>query len=133
MPGEPIYDEATRTEPFTAYLVEVLSTGGLSGSPVFVHPIGGPHHKHPTRRIGDGRIEVHTEWNQPTFLLRIVRSHYDERPAEPFQELPRPAWINKGVAAVTPIQVVLDILNYDVFKKDRREDAAEAKRSSLNP
>lgn len=133
MPGEPIYDETSRQEPYVAYLVEVLSLSGLSGSPVFVHPLAGPLHKHPITEsrgsISNGVLELqqatHTEWNQPSFVLGVVRSHYDEQPPE---ERPRPEWINKGIAPVTPIDRVLEVLDYDTFKRDRRADADEARK-----
>jgi hypothetical protein len=127
MPGEPIYDETAPSEPFTAYLVEVLSLGGLSGSPVFVHTLAGRDHRHPTRQTGPARVETWTEWNQGTFLLGVVRSHYDEPPPAPDDRRPRSEWINKGIAAVTPIEAVLEVLDYEEFKKDRREDAQKAK------
>lgn len=123
MPGEPI-DDGTGP-PYRAYLAELLSIGGLSGSPVFVLPDAGRQHRHPSERIGD-RIRTHTEWNQPAFLLGLVRSHWDEAPLEPYANLPRGEWMNRGIAAVTPISGVLDVLGYRVLRNERRKDAAQA-------
>jgi len=51
LPHEPLRDEAAR--PFDAYIAEVISIGGLSGSPVFVGIPGGP-----------------------AYLLGIIRAHW---------------------------------------------------------
>lgn len=127
MPSEPIYDESAIHGPYTAYLVEVLSLAGLSGSPVFVHAIAGPHHRHPQRPVDAGTVEVSTQWDQHSFVLGVVRSHFDERPSERAEEVPRPEWINKGIAAVTPIERLLEMLQYDTFRRDRREEVARVR------
>jgi len=130
MSGE-LIEDGTPHGPYRAYLAEIMSIGGLSGSPVFVHPLGGPHHKHPTERLGDGRMRTWTEWNQPSFVLGMVRSHWDERPPGSDRELPRPEWLNRGIAAVTPIGDVLEVLGYEEFRDERMRDAEAAARRSL--
>lgn len=84
MPGE-LIDDGTGHGPYSGYLAEILSMGGLSGSPVFFHATSG------------------TEMPRTSFyLVGIIRSHWDERPPGALQNLPRPEWLNRGIAAVTP-------------------------------
>jgi hypothetical protein len=127
MAGEPIYD-GTPHEPHEGYLVELLSIGGLSGSPVFVHPTAGPHHIHPREPLSGGRVKVSTQWNQHSFVLGMVRSHWDERPSGALKNLPRREWISRGIAAVTPISGVVDVLSYRKFKDQRKRDAETARK-----
>ena len=124
MPGEPI-DDGTPHVPYQAYLAELMSIGGLSGSPAFVHPRAGPLHVHASEPTGDGRIRVTTRWNQPSFVLGLVRSHWDERPPHASKDLPRREWLNRGISAITPITGVLDVLDYSIFKEERAGDAEE--------
>ena len=114
MPGEPLTD---------LYLIEMLSMGGLSGSPVFVHPVAGPQHIHDLKRLPDGRVGSTTKWNQRSYLLGLIYGHWDERPAEPFRNLPQRDWINQGIAIVTPVERVLEVLHHRKFREQRRRDA----------
>lgn len=67
MPGEPIAD-GTGTGPYQAYLAEVMSIGGLSGSPVLACPQ--PEHRHKFTSTEPGVLHVGpTTWTYPTYVL----------------------------------------------------------------
>jgi hypothetical protein len=114
MPDEPLPDENTN-EPYHAYLVEVRSIGGLSGSPVFVLTYGGIHMSFKNRRF----IDTHE-----FYLLGVVRGHWDtvEHESEP---------TNAGIAIVTPIAEVQELLfREDLVKERRREERERAKQQA---
>jgi hypothetical protein len=109
MPGESLTDGESGLD-YEAYLAEVRSIGGLSGSPVFV-------------RLGPGRTAGGvTLLGSPTyFLLGIIRGHWprgqvnsaDFGPSE-FESL------NTGIAIVTPIADALTVLEGDDFVRERK-------------
>lgn len=110
MPGEPI-DDDTGHGPYRAYLAELLSMGGLSGSPVFFHPTRG------------------TEFPRVSFyLVGIIRSHWDEKPPNAPADLSRREWINRGIATVTPATGILEVLESKPMRDERRQDAQRAKK-----
>jgi hypothetical protein len=84
-------EERVSTELFgeiDAYLVEVRSTGGLSGSPVFLN-LG-------VSRIIAGQVK-HAK--QPVcFLLGLIHGHFLDEPS---------AAINAGIAIVVPVESIL--------------------------
>lgn len=109
VPAEPLPDKKTGLS-YHAYLAEVRSIGGLSGSPVFVILNPG--------RIHDRKIQN----NRFAFLLGLVRGHWDLNDSE---EVPLVAdgdgRINVGMAVVTPISDLMSIL-------DSEEQVANRKR-----
>jgi len=108
---EPLFDFESR-EWYRGYLAEMRSLGGLSGSPVLVTL---DHGKDPAK-VSD-RITVK--------LLGLIRSHWDyglERESPRKSRARHIEKINTGIAIVTPIQEVADILGRrDVVTK--REEA----------
>jgi hypothetical protein len=128
MPGE-LIDDGHEHGPFRAYLVELLSMGGLSGSPVFVHVREGPWHVHEPERLRTGMQRVHTVWPQAAYLIGLIHGHWDELPPGASPDLPRRDWLNRGMALVTPIKGVLDIVRSELFKEQRREDAERVRQT----
>jgi hypothetical protein len=110
MPGE-LIDDDTGHGPYRAYLAEILSMGGLSGSPVFFHPLRG---------IVMPRVSF--------YLIGIIRSHWDERPFDAPPELPRREWLNRGIAALTPATGILEMLETKPMKDDRSRLAEGVKK-----
>ena len=111
MPSEPLEDTDTRFE-YDAYLAEVRSIGGLSGSPVFV---GLPDVFH-TATIKRAREKLF-------YLLGVIRGHWDLKKRETAldfadDELDQ---VNMGIALVTPIGELITMLNSDELKKQRRK------------
>jgi hypothetical protein len=115
MPGEPLVDSKTGF-PYQAYLVEVRSFGGLSGSPVFVY-FGSD------RMVPGGAKEEPPEGLRMLILLGVLRSHWEHKEPIPFASAFRDELdkINWGVAVVTPATEILPILFSEEFVKQRKQ------------
>ena len=110
MPSEPIQDPQSGLD-FDAYLAEVRSIGGLSGSPVWVaidpgRPISGP-----------------ASFRSPAwsfYLLGLIRGHWqkEEDWLADFGNSEHES-LNTGIAMVTPIQKALDIIDSETLVKER--------------
>lgn len=101
-----IPDERVQTKrmgPMEAYLIEARSTGGMSGSPVFV----AVKDKKPRENLS-----LYTTWA----LLGMIHGHWDLLPASLNETS-----VNVGVAIVTPAQKILDVLNCEEVAQVRRE------------
>jgi hypothetical protein len=101
-----------------AYLIDTRSTGGLSGSPVFVH-LG-------WTRWTQGGIHLATS-PTPFTLLGLVHGHcvdHDESGAGS----------NAGIAIVVPSEKILEVLEQDELREKRDEyEEAYAKRVAASP
>jgi hypothetical protein len=120
MPDEPIEDP-TSGLPFDAYLAEVRSIGGLSGSPVWLVI-------NPTR-FHQGKLEPRLHF----YLLGLIRGHWrkEEVWLSDSGEAEQDS-LNTGIAMVTPIQKALDILySEESVKERRRVDREEVEREGL--
>jgi hypothetical protein len=116
MPEEPI-ESATGLQ--EAYLIELLSIGGLSGSPVFTY-LGGIRREFPiggeiTLNARAGAIHllglVHGHWNLPSAeRVDAVRDALDGRER-----------VNTGIAIVVPITRLLEILDYPAVRAAREK------------
>jgi len=137
MPEEELRDvcpDGTESQPYIAYLAELRSTGGLSGSPVFV-VIG------PARMVelnsntpwevaaGVGMISfsllglIRGHWYQPTSITsRGNNAMYDSQ-AE---------GVNRGIAKVTPARFLEELLT-DKQAKNEREKRDEKRPPSARP
>jgi hypothetical protein len=100
MPDEPLEDEYTGLE-YDAYLMEIRSIGGLSGSPVLVE-------------IAPGRVHEHKfEMERRVFyLIGLVRGHWRKEALEEFADYgeQETEQLNTGIAIVTPIQKAVDVI-----------------------
>jgi hypothetical protein len=121
MPSEPLPDTKTGLD-FHAYLVEARSFGGLSGSPVFAY-------LNPVRPAGSLWEQLTTsETRVYVPLCGVIRGHWEHGEAIPFASAYRDELdkINWGIATVTPINYLRDILFSEEAVKDR--EAKEKKR-----
>jgi len=110
MPNEPLIDQYRGTE-YRAYLAELRSFGGLSGSPVFA-------------RLDPGRA-YGTQVRSEYYLLGLVRGHWDYW-SSGTQSLPNESHaLNMGIGIVTPIDEVHSIL-FDPTQIKWRRDAERA-------
>jgi hypothetical protein len=114
MPTEPLIDNNSGLE-YRAFLAEIRSIGGLSGSPVFV-------------RLGVGRqVEENVTMNRiETFLLGLVRGHWPHGDFDTadFADSEQDE-LNSGIAIVTSITDALEVLDREDFVKQRKEKEAE--------
>ena len=120
MPSEPILDK-NRKKPYRAYLVEMRSIGGLSGSPVFVAVENSQQQRMPRG------------WNHSFYLLGVIRGHWDYlRESSIVYSRQEMIEVNMGIAEVTPIKEMLDIIYGERLLKERQaEDDQRSKRSPL--
>jgi hypothetical protein len=124
MPSEKV---KTRRGPIDAYLIEVRSIGGLSGSPVFL-PLG-------TRRSMTGLV-ISPGQLQRYYLLGLMHGHFDVREDDLVDEFlseddTSPKSVNMGIAVVVPIEKVMEtILQPNLVDW---EDSLERKKRELFP
>jgi hypothetical protein len=98
---------ATRSGLMEAYLVEVRSIGGLSGSPVFARTP-------PMRVTADGKLLFNRKPDSAFLLLGLVHGHYDTSAAKvdiSADDIANASErINVGIAIVVPVERILETL-----------------------
>lgn len=110
MPVEPV---PTESGPAVVYLIEARSIGGLSGSPVFLH-LSYPR-----------RDPIELRFGSAFRLLGLIRGHFPVTPRDLDQSDDiGPDGLgeevaNSGIALVTPVQALLDVLEYPKIKDGR--------------
>ena len=115
-----------------AYLIEARSIGGLSGSPVFYHSHGS--HAGVLRPFAPNWLssispiatpqpwtddDVKTHPIQSFYLMGIIQGHCNQKPMPEY--VPEAALndieeLNTGIAIVTPIGKILDLVDSDRTK-----------------
>lgn len=104
-----------------AYIAEVRSIGGLSGSPVYVAL---DTYRQPNR-VNRHLISM----GYRLFLLGLVRGHwYDQQEWRVVSASSEP--VNMGMALVTPVTDLLTLLLGDKMKEQRKRDDEETPRRS---
>lgn len=119
MPHEQLRDVNTGFF-YDAYLAEVRSLGGLSGSPVFFL------REMPLEQKPD---EVQRR-RYAVMLLGMVRGHWDTPPENQIVDFAADelAQVNMGIALITPSQDIAAVINDEHFVKERkRMDQMKAK------
>lgn len=107
MPEEPLED-AKLEKPYTAYLIEIRSIGGLSGCPVFLR----------INRSLNSSASVEPEHGE--LLLGLIRGHWDLTKDSILIHFPDDEVdINSGIAIVTPIQEVVSLLYSKELSEER--------------
>lgn len=143
VPGKPIQtvDPVTHKDrpPFSAYLVEVRSHSGLSGSPVWVHlPYGRGRGHLDEPPVPSFELRRHREVSSviggtppddsPNYLLGVLRMHWGHEGAtgkEVFYDaVDERNIVNTGIAAVVPIQELTKLLDREDIVVERREEGA---------
>jgi hypothetical protein len=126
MPDEPV---RTSEGNMSAYLAEMRSVGGLSGSPAFVVL---------------GLVLVDDEGNPDIFprkvrLLGLVRGHWDaalndaEADALVDSSGGRSELVNMGVAILVPVEEIIKVLNTPLLQETRRALKEKWAREGLLP
>jgi hypothetical protein len=116
MPDEPLEDRNSG-ELYDAYLAEIRSVGGLSGSPVWIviHP----------GRVKPGSVERENRLH--FYLLGLIRGHWTKSDIWLSDCADSEEALNTGIAIVTPIQKVIDIIESEALVKERRRVKGEEK------
>ena len=101
----------------SAYLVEVRSLGGLSGSPAFVHLL--PIRDHASRHVGTVSGEIGAAGK--TFLMGLVHGFFPTSANDPdrigeWTQEP----LNTGISVVVPLERVLDVIDCRAFVEQRQ-------------
>lgn len=120
-PAEPV---PTSNGPTDAYLVEMRSIGGLSGSPVYLQS--------PLHRI-KGNLIVQAQGVNRQYLLGVMQGYYGLiEPAEIAgeDEAGSSDMMNAGIGVVVPIDKVIEIINKPELLDRRKEIAAQMKAQS---
>lgn len=121
MPEEPLQDYETG-ERYKAYLAEMRSVGGLSGSPVFI----ALPDDHATTEQTDAREKI-----LRFYLLGIIRGHWDVKTRNAAVDFDQETGqMNVGMAIVTPIDELSMILDREDVVKDRRQERRELKQQT---
>jgi hypothetical protein len=116
MPEEKV--ETKKYGDVDAYLVEARSIGGLSGSPVFVH-LG-------LTRVVDKAVKFAQGTDYGVFyLMGVMQGHWDSNALLDVDEFPEDddlgrERVNMGIAIVTPINKVLEILEQPELKRHKQ-------------
>lgn len=128
MPMEPIYDKRTGGE-FYAFLAELRSIGGLSGSPVFVTFDKTRLKQSPfSQRV----LEREKDVVAAVYLLGLIRGHWElpsvdlsdttEEPKEDvYLGFSKGENLNVGIALVTPAHFIWDMLMSDNIRQMRKD------------
>ena len=122
LPDEPVNTQCGFIE---AYLVELHSIGGLSGSPVYIH--------HPPFRVGkDGKPNIIT--GARLNLLGLMQGHFDIpnlREDAVVEDAGESGSINTGVGVVVPAHKILETINHPDLKALREALDAEHEAGNL--
>lgn len=116
LPEEPV---KTNWGYLDAYLVELHSVGGLSGSPCYIHRA--------LTRVKDGKLQ-YIKNQQPLSLLGLVSGHFDvpNLREDAVQENQNgDGNINAGIAVVVPAYKILETLNQDELVTIRKKISGE--------
>lgn len=125
MPAEPV---STRVGDIEAYLVESRSVGGLSGSPVFVD-VG-------NYRVVDNVRQYRYGDDKVLYLLGVVNAHFDVFVEQAAVDVsPSDEHVNKGIAVVTPIDKVLNVIQQSRIGRAMKQaaEAAVQQLQAMNP
>ena len=112
MPDDPVY---TLEGEISAYLIEVRSIGGLSGSPVFVRE---------TVKIGPG----------PFYLMGLMHGHWDlplENKNDFIDATRANNAVNMGIAIVVPANKILEVLNQKELVDMRKKSDEENRKKQM--
>jgi hypothetical protein len=114
---------STKIGHIEAYLIEARSLGGLSGSPVFLN-MG------PLRYPKAGGILQSTIY----YLVGVVHGHFNARKADPdlnVDDQIQEERINAGIAIVTPVSKLLEIVNKPSMLDEDRQMLTAWQRQTL--
>jgi hypothetical protein len=100
----------------SAHLIDCRAYKGMSGAPCFA--------QHPDVRVGDGDTAIRLITK--TYLLGLISAHFDERIQVDDDDVGGAYPIHTGVAVVTPVRFIRELLMDDNELKEARDKADEA-------
>lgn len=134
MPEDPIYSDWLG--PMEAFLAEVRSIGGLSGSPVFIHK--SPWRYPPELSEDDEasaayfKYSSNTENPNPEAFVGLVHGHFDEK-GKLVDTLTARA-VNTGISVIVPAKQVYEVVYQDKILKNIAElEGSMAKKNAATP
>jgi hypothetical protein len=129
--GITIVDDETVTK-VDAYLVEALSRGGVSGSPVFV--VCDPHDRGWVFDDSEGWWGDKQPDDDPIRLLGLVHGHYDVHTGEDSfaPQLMGDYELNSGIAVVIPAQAITALLELPEVREEREVAFAQGAEERSN-
>jgi hypothetical protein len=129
MPDEPLHDNRG---PFEAYIVETMSIGGFSGSPVFVGFEGrhGPAYTlkdHGPWSSDEPHRALRSDEPEYASLLGVLSGHFHH--SQPYGK------IHSGLSFVVPASKLRELFNQEDVMKERRKKEQQGRgedRTSLD-
>jgi hypothetical protein len=139
MPEEPLKDERSGL-PYDAFLIEVRSIGGLSGSPVYVMIRGQEAKQYKNTGGGhSGFVGPNGEYIA-CLLMGMIRGHWDLRTQPGAVDFADEDFandldskLNMGIAIVTPAWEILNVIENNPTLKNGREEDKKRARISIAP
>jgi hypothetical protein len=132
VPAEKV--ETEKFGPIDAYLVEVRSIGGLSGSPVFAYMGAFRTYEEDGKHVIDFSKR---NKRRDFYLLGLMHGHYDKKTPE-YEDYGDADGassggesVNIGIGIVVPVTKILEVVNQPIFKKKRDDEAAKRAASLL--
>lgn len=122
MPEEKVHTEDLGD--IDAYLVEARSIGGLSGSPVFAY-LGSMRRKG-TKQVGRQGLLF--------YWIGLMHGHFDLSKYEMdnlAEDSMNKLKINMGIAIVVPVWKILEVVNQEIFMKDRESELQKVLKESM--
>lgn len=122
MPEEKVYTDKTYKY-IDAYLVEIRSIGGFSGSPVFVY-LGGPPIPIPMTKNTVRVYERMIGFDERTFyLLGLLHGHWDVKESQVgfSKKKKMEEGIGTGMAVVVPATKIIELINEEKIQKMERD------------
>ena len=114
MPEEQVYSKVFGN--MDAYLIELRSLGGLSGSPVFLHLFSNRIMKNGNIRIGDRNFYLlgllHGHWDLDSAIQDVITEDYQQENKEK---------INTGIGITIPSIKILEALNQTTLSNQREQ------------
>ena len=123
MRGQPI--ETEKHGPLDAYLIEVRSLGGLSGSPVFVY-VDEIHD------IEESEVGSNLRRSRAFYLLGSIYGHYHRDIRQIDRE---ERWLNSGIAIVVPAECILELLLVpeEIAVRERNNEEEKQRNAKMTP
>ncbi len=124
MPEEPIEVKGDFGA-IDAFLIEMRSVGGISGSPVFAY-LGDPHRESKRESVTCRRSPSGGGWPDSEFyMLGLIHGHFDANDKETgafIEESEKMIKVNVGIAIVVPGDKIIEVLTQPKITDDEQRE-----------